>query len=73
MSTTDWPQPPIRPEDLPKIRELLSAEDYEELLKRLGGGFSSCAGARKSPERRWDAWMNDALWELLGRVDQQAF
>lgn len=52
MSTTDWPRPPTRPEDLPLIRELLSAEDYAALLKRLGGGFSSCAGARRSPERR---------------------
>ena len=31
----DWPRPPIRPEDLPKIRELLTAEDYAALLKRL--------------------------------------
>ena len=30
----DWPRPPIRPEDLPKIRELLTAEEYAALLKR---------------------------------------
>jgi len=36
MSTTDWPGLPIRPEDLPKIRELLTAEEYAALLKRLG-------------------------------------
>ena len=35
MDMPDWPRPPIRPEDLPKIRELLNADDYEKLLKRL--------------------------------------
>ena len=35
MDTTDWPRPPIRLEDLPKIRALLTAEEYEQLLKRL--------------------------------------
>ncbi len=34
MSTTDWPRPPIRPEDLPKIRELMMEEEFEELLAR---------------------------------------
>ena len=29
------PRPPIQPEELPKIRELLSAEEYEKSLKRL--------------------------------------
>ncbi len=43
MDTTDWPRPPIRPEDLPLIRELLTAEEYEKLLKRLE--VNSCAGA----------------------------
>ena len=43
MRTTDWPRPPIQPEDLPKIRELLAAEEYEKLLKRLG--WQRCAGA----------------------------
>ena len=36
------------------IRELLTAEEYEKLLKRIEVR-NSCAGARKSPERRWDA------------------
>ena len=31
----DWPRLPIHPEDLPKIRELLTTEEYEKLLKRL--------------------------------------
>ena len=35
----------IQPEDLPKIRELLTAEEYEKLLKRLEVGGNSCAGA----------------------------
>ena len=35
MGTTDSPRLPIQPEDLPKIRELLTAEEYEALLKRL--------------------------------------
>ena len=34
MDTTDWHRPPIRPEDLPLIRELLTAEEYAALLKR---------------------------------------
>ena len=32
---TTWPKAPIHLEDLPKIRELLTAEDYEKPLKRL--------------------------------------
>ena len=35
MPTTEWPKPPIRPEHLPLIRELLTPEDYEKLLKRI--------------------------------------
>ena len=35
MRPTDWPRPPIRPEDSPKIRELLTAEEYAAQLKRL--------------------------------------
>ena len=35
MDMPEWPLPPIRPEDLPKIRELMSAEEYARLLKRL--------------------------------------
>ena len=31
----DWPKPPIWPEDLPLIRELLTDEKYAELLKRM--------------------------------------
>ncbi len=30
-----WPRPPIRPEDLSIIRELLSPDDYRKLLKRI--------------------------------------
>ena len=35
MDTPEWPRPPIRPEDLPSIRGLLSPEDYAALLKRI--------------------------------------
>ena len=35
MDMPEWPRPPIRPEDLPLIRELLTPEDYEALLKRI--------------------------------------
>jgi hypothetical protein len=28
-----WPIPPIRPEDLPLIRELLMPEEFERLLR----------------------------------------
>ena len=35
MPTTEWPNPPIRPEHLPLIRALLTAEEYVALLKRL--------------------------------------
>ena len=35
MDTPDWPLPPIRPEDLPLIRGLLSPEDYRKLLQRM--------------------------------------
>ena len=31
----DWPKPPISPEDLPLIRELLIDEEYAELLRRM--------------------------------------
>ncbi len=43
MDMPEWPRPPIRPEDLPKIRELLTAEEYEKLWKRLevSSGFAS--------------------------------
>ena len=30
-----WPKPPIRPDDLPLIRELLTDEEYAELIKRM--------------------------------------
>ncbi|NIN68039.1 MAG: hypothetical protein GTO63_25705, partial [Anaerolineae bacterium] len=32
---TDWPKPPIWPEDLPLIRQLLTEEEFEELLRQL--------------------------------------
>ena len=35
MDTPEWPLPPIRPEDLPLIRGLLSPDDYRKLLKRM--------------------------------------
>ena len=35
MPTTDWPNPPIQSEDSPKIRALLTAEEYQQLLKRI--------------------------------------
>ena len=31
----DWPRPPILPEHLPLIRELLSPAEYAVLLNRL--------------------------------------
>ena len=31
----DWLKPPISPEDLPLIRELLIDEEYAELLRRM--------------------------------------
>ena len=31
----NWPKPPIWPEDLPLIRQLLTEEEYEDLLRRL--------------------------------------
>ena len=31
----DWPKPPIWPRDLPVIRELLTDEEYAELLRRM--------------------------------------
>ena len=35
MRLDDWPKPPIWPEDLPLIRELLTDEEYAELLRRM--------------------------------------
>ena len=35
MDAPGWPLPPIRPEDLPLIRGLLSPEDYRKLLQRM--------------------------------------
>ncbi len=35
MSHDDWPKPPIWPDDLPLIRELLTDEEYAELLRRM--------------------------------------
>ena len=31
----NWPKPPIWPEDLPLIRQLLTEDEYQHLLKRL--------------------------------------
>ena len=35
MDHRDWPIPPIWPDDLPLIRELLTEEEYAELLRRM--------------------------------------
>ncbi len=35
MSQQPWPIPPIWPEDLPLICELLTDEEYAELLRRM--------------------------------------
>ncbi len=35
MCLQHWPIPPIWPEDVPLIRELLTEEEFEELLRRL--------------------------------------
>ena len=35
MCNDDWPKPPIWPEDLPLIRELLTEEEFEKLLSRM--------------------------------------
>ncbi len=35
MTLPDWPQPPIWPEDLPLIRELMTEDEYAELCQRL--------------------------------------
>ena len=37
MPVTDWPRPPIQPGDLPRIRELLTAEEYAALTSRRPG------------------------------------
>ena len=35
MCLDTWPLPPIWPEDLPLIHELLTDEEYAELLRRM--------------------------------------
>ncbi len=35
MCYDDWPKPPIWPEDLPLIHELLTDEEYAEVLRRV--------------------------------------
>ncbi len=35
MCYDNWPLPPIWPEDLPLIRELLTDKEYAELLTRM--------------------------------------
>ena len=35
MDAPDWPRPPIRPEDLPLIRGLLSPQEYNALLLKM--------------------------------------
>ena len=54
MGSTDWPRPPIQPEDLPKIRELLTAEEYKKLLKRLEVSNGLRRAHERGPERRWE-------------------
>ena len=35
----DWPKPPIWPDDLHDVRELLTDEEWEELLRRHWSGW----------------------------------
>ncbi len=35
MCYDNWPLPPIWPDDLPLIRELLTDDEYAELLRRM--------------------------------------
>ena len=35
MDKAQWPRPPIRREDLPLIRQLLTPDEYAALLRRL--------------------------------------
>ncbi len=35
MYHDNWPKPLIWPEDLPLVRELLTEEEYAELLRRM--------------------------------------
>ena len=74
-----WPKPPIWAEDLPLIRELLTNEEYAELLKRMvqvlpngplldyKQGLESRART-ESPERRWDARGFMSLARVVARL-----
>ena len=42
MSIDDWPKPPIWPEHLPLIRDLLTDEEYAELLRRMVHVLPNC-------------------------------
>ena len=42
MSLKAWPKPPIRPEDLSLICELLTEEEFAELLRRLVQVLPNC-------------------------------
>ncbi len=58
----DWPKPPTWPKDLPLIRELLTDQEYAELLRRRYCRTAPAAGLpagiwrsrTESPERRWE-------------------
>ncbi len=57
MTVDDWPLPPISPEDLPLIRELLTDEEYAELLRRMvqvfpGDAEPSISLGRRAQRRR---------------------
>ena len=54
MSSEDWPKPPIWSKDLPLIRELLTEEEYAELLSEDGSRSSSDVGVPGAP-RPWGA------------------
>ena len=51
MNIPDWPLPPIRPEDLPLIRGLLSLEDYRKLAETDGGRSGDLAPTGRSGSR----------------------
>ena len=50
MGSIAWSRLPIQREDLPKIRELLTAEEYENLLNWLEGGSLS------------NSWLADSVY-----------
>jgi len=50
----DWPTPPIWPHDLDDIRELLTDEEWRELLRRQGSLWPLEAATHpKAPNAAW--------------------